>query len=413
MAIEEVIMKIAYLAPEIPALSATFVYNEILGLEGRGFEIVPLSVHVPKSMAREDEIKRLVGRTHYLYRESVWAFILANIVMIFRSPIRYFRTLFLAISDSMRIGLTTHIGMGILYRFLVASRVAGIMSGEGCQHLHSHFAHVPTDIAMYASRLSGVPFSFTSHANDLFERGWLLKEKVARSLFAATISEHNRKFLADQGADERKIHIVRCGVHSRAFTPREEKPLGSPPKIGTLGRMVEKKGFDVLIRACGVLKNKGVPLQVEIAGDGPMLEALRELVLSLDLSTAVSFPGPLSHDEGPVWLKGLDLFALPCRKDGRGDMDGIPVVLMEAMLSGVPSVSTRLSGIPELIEDEQTGCLADPDDPEGFASAINQILSDAPLRTQLRKNAIEKVRSEFDLSKNVVKLSNLFREEAS
>ena len=405
--------KIAYLAPEIPALSATFVYNEILVLEEKGFEILPLSVHVPASIAKEKDVEAIRRKTRYLYREIDANLLIDNAGALLKSPIRYLRTLGTALSDALSVGLFSRTGRGILYRFLVASRVVGLLKGEGCSHLHAHFAHIPTDIAMYASRLSGVPFSFTSHANDLFERGWLLKEKVARSLFAATISDHNRRFLADQGADERKIHIVRCGVDSRAFTPREEKPLGSPPKIGALGRMVEKKGFDVLIRACGILKNKGVPLQVEIAGDGTMLEALRELVLSLDLSTTVSFPGPLSHDEVPVWLKGLDLFALPCRKDGHGDMDGVPVVLMEAMLSGIPVVSTRLSGIPELIEDEQTGCLADPDDPEGFASAISQVLSDAPLRRQLRKNATEKVRSEFDLSKNVAKLSNLFRKETA
>ncbi len=401
--------KIAYLAPEIPALSATFVYNEILGLEERGFEIVPLSVHVPKSMAREDKVKGLVGRTHCLYRESVWAFILANIVMIFRSPIRYFRTLFLAISDSIRIGLTTHIGMGILYRFLVASRVAGILSGEGCQHLHAHFAHVPTDIAMYASKISGIPFSFTSHANDLFERGWLLKEKVERSRFAATISEHNRRFLVDQGAPREKIHIVRCGVHSSSFSTRGEKPLEEIPQIGTLGRMVEKKGFDDLVWACGILKDKGVAFHLDMAGDGPLEDDLQALVNSTGLSGEITFLGPLSHNQVSDWLRTLDLFALPCKRDRHGDMDGIPVVLMEAMLSGVPVISTRLSGIPELVEHGKTGFLADPDDPEGLGRAIQRLLSDESLRTSLRQNAIRKVQSEFDLWKNVEILSELFR----
>jgi colanic acid/amylovoran biosynthesis glycosyltransferase len=413
MAIEEVKTKIAYLAPEIPALSATFVYNEILGLEKRGWEIVPISVHVPRSVAQEGKVRGIAARTRYLYREPGWRFIATNIGMLFRGPLRYPRAMFLALGDALRIGLTTHVGMGLLYRFWVASRVAAILKKENCRHLHVHFAHIPTDIAMYASVMSGVPFTFTSHANDLFERGWLLSQKVARARFAATISEHNRRFLMNQGAPAEKIHVIRCGVDAGAFASRPAKSLNEPPRLGTLGRMVEKKGFDTLVQACGFLNTQGNRFHLEIAGDGPLQNDLQERVRSLDLTTMISFLGPLPHDRVPEWLQSLDLFVLPCKKDTRGDMDGIPVVLMEAMLSGIPVISTRLSGIPELVEDENTGLLAQPDDPQELARAIVRLLTDESLRGKIQRNAVLKVQSQFDLLQNVEKLSNLFSKVAA
>jgi len=402
-------IKIAYLAPEIPALSATFVYNEILGLEAEGFDVVPISVHMPLSKATGDAIQKLGDRTRYLYTRSGRGFFVTSFLMLMKKPISYVKALSTALSDVARTGMFNRTAMGLFYRFLVGSHVANILIQEECRHLHVHFAHIPTDIAMYASSISGIPFSFTSHANDLFERGWLLKEKVERSGFGVTISEHNRRFLAKKGAAGEKIHVVHCGVDASAFNAREPKTLSTVVKIGTLGRMVEKKGFDILVNACKTLKNRSVSVILEIAGDGPMREALENLAVSLDLSAEIRFIGPLFHSRVPEWMKGLDLFVLPCRKDSHGDMDGIPVVLMEAMLSGVPVVSTKLSGIPELVQDGKTGVLSDPDDPEGLASAIQRILSDASLRNVVRKQAIETVRAEFDLSKNVSRLSNLFR----
>lgn len=401
-------LKIAYLALEIPALSATFVYNEILMLEKMGFEILPISVLVPNSSVEGNEVTSLAGRTRCLYQETFRVFLWANISMIFRSPLGYFKALFMALGDFMRIGILSHTGIGLIYRFMVSSRIACLLRREGCLHLHAHFAHVPTDIAMYASMISGISFSFTSHANDLFERGWLLEEKVDRARFAVTISDYNRRFLIDHGAPARKIYIVHCGVDSRCFIARNGKPMGEVPRIGALGRMVEKKGFDILIRACGMLKQKGVAFHLEIAGDGTMREELEGLVRSLDLSPDVAFGGALSHNRVADWLGELDLFVLPCKRDRHGDMDGIPVALMEAMLSGVPVISTKISGIPELVKDGETGVLADPEDPEGMALAIERILSDESLRKRLCQNAIRKVQSDYDLSKNVEKLSSLF-----
>ncbi|MBW2706908.1 MAG: glycosyltransferase family 4 protein [Deltaproteobacteria bacterium] len=403
-------LKIAYLAPEIPALSATFVYNEILDLEKSGYQVVPLSVHQPHSPAEEEALEDLGSRTKYLYLMPKSKMLWDNLHLLVRRPVRYLRVLASAVGDVWRVGLFNRVGLGLLYRFLVAAGVARILLDENCTHLHVHFAHIPTDIAMYAAGMSAVPFSFTAHANDLFERGWLLEKKVRRAKFAVTISEYNRQFLIEKGGPGDKIHVVRCGVDHEAFAAGNARPSNSIPKIGTLGRMVEKKGIDDLIRACQMLKDRNIGFNLEIAGDGPMQSELQALVNDGDLAEQVHFTGPLAHEQVPRWLQSLDMFVLACKKDRNGDMDGIPVVLMEAMLAGVPVISCRISGIPELIEDGQSGLLAEPGNPAELARVIDRLLSDDNLHNDFRTNAMAKVQAEFELSKNVAVLDKLFRE---
>jgi glycosyltransferase involved in cell wall biosynthesis len=403
-------LKIAYLAPEIPALSATFVYNEILGLEKSGYRVVPLSVHLPHSPAEGEALGDLGSRTKYLYRTPKSKVLRDNLYLLARRPVRYLRVLASAVGDALRVGLLNRVGVGLLYRFMVAARAARILLDENCEHLHVHFAHIPTDIAMYAAGMSALPFSFTAHANDLFERGWLLEQKVLRAEFTVTISEHNRRFLIEKGCPGNKIHVVRCGVDPGAFAAGNTRPPHPIPKIGTLGRMVEKKGIDDLIRACQILKDRNIAFNLEIAGDGPMQSELQALVSDGDLAEQVHFKGPLAHEQVPEWLQGLDMFVLACKKDRYGDMDGIPVVLMEAMLAGVPVISCRISGIPELIEDGKSGLLAEPGNPVDLADAIARLLSDDNLQNDFRTNAMATVQAEFELSKNVAVLDKLFRE---
>ena len=400
---------IAYLAPEIPALSATFVYNEILRMERNGFRIVPVSVHVPESPARENGLEDLARRTVYLYRTSLRETIRSNAACFFQSPKAYVETLLTAACDTLRVGLGNRAGQGLLYRFFVASNLARILKKNGVRRIHAHFAHVPTDIAMYASRLCGIPFGFTAHANDLFERGWLIREKVARADFAVAISEYNRNFMVGRGADGKRIRIVRCGVDSKEISAKfSEKTEHALPVIGSLGRLVEKKGMDVLIAALGRLKEDGLEFRLEIAGDGPLTEELKRLSEHAGIAERTRFKGAIRHDDVFEWLRTLDLFALACKEDRSGDRDGIPVVLMEAMAAGIPAISTRISGIPELIEDGRTGLLAAPGDPESLADKIAFFLRNPTETSAMARNARKRICEEFDTDANARKLGRLF-----
>jgi len=392
---------IAYLAPEVPALSATFVYQEILELKRQNIDVRSVSIHRPKNKALSEELRKLESETFYLYEQSFLNTLFFNILLFISKPFRYLSIFKVALTDSLKVGITSHIGRGILYRFVIAASFVKYLKENHIEHIHSNFAHIPTDIAMYAAALHGVTYSFNSHANDLFERGWLLKEKVSRSKFAVTISDYNKNFLIKKGAEKEKINVIHCGVNTASFSNRGTKELSNPPLLGSLGRMVEKKGFDVLIRACEILKRKNISFKLQIAGGGPLKPELESLVNTLNLTGSIDFIDSISHKDVPDWIKNLDVFVLSCQKDKNDDMDGIPVVLMESMLSGVPVITTRISGIPELVENEETGLLCDPKDAESLAEKIQTLLSNYELRRTLCKNAISKVQSEFELDKNV------------
>ena len=406
-------LKIAYLAPEIPALSATFVTSEILQLEQLGFTVLPVSVHRPGVLARGPAEDELAGRTQYLYETQNAALLLESVAQFLASPGRFAATKLLALGDACSPGLAFRTRLGLLYRFMAAGKLARMLKQAGCRHLHAHFAHIPADLAMYAARLAGISFSFTCHANDLFQRGWLLKKKVRRARFTVAISDYNRQFLAKQGAAQKKIHVIHCGVDCSRFSPDFSALKSAVPRVGTLGRLVEKKGVHVLLRACALLKARDIPFRLEIAGDGPDRHMLEVLSAKLGLSSSVVFLGGLTHSAVADWMKGLTLFTLACLRDSSGDMDGIPVVLMEAMAGGTAVVSTRITGIPELITNGSAGLLAAPNNAEDLARAIGQVLTDEALRDRFRHAAVERVAGEFNLAKSVDRLSQLFREALS
>jgi glycosyltransferase involved in cell wall biosynthesis len=402
-------MKIAYLAPELPALSATFVYNEILQLEALGTEVVPFSVHASTSNIQEPRVQALAAKTFNLYAQSKGAVLADNVVMLASHPINYVKTLGMVFSDMWRVGLFSRTAFGLAYRMLFSASLAKRLLQNECKHLHVHFAHVPSDIAMYASSISSIPFSITAHANDLYERSWLLKEKVERSKFFATISEFNQRYLASQGVDLDKVKIIRCGVDPAQFSQRQEIPDNAIPRIGVIGRLVAKKGIDTLIEAVSLLKKQGMQVELQIAGSGPLDAELKSLVTEKELTTEdVCFLGVIPHSEVAGFIKSLDMFVLPCKQDENGDVDGIPVVLMEAMLSGVPVISSKLSGIPELVIANKTGLLIEQNDSVALAEAISKMINAPVLKVNLIEQAVVRVKQEFSQSDNAQKLNELF-----
>jgi glycosyltransferase involved in cell wall biosynthesis len=392
---------IAYLAPEIPALSATFVYEEMLGLERRGLAVVPFSVHRPLQAAAGHQ--ELADRTVYLYDGPKLLLALAGFRRLFRLP-GWRRGLGWLLQDMRECGLVRAAAWKLVFQFLSGARLANHLVGQGCVHLHIHFAHVPTQIGMYAAAMAGIPFTVMAHANDIFERGLLLSRKAERARKFLTISEYNRAYLERIGVAPEHLAVVRCGVSfpAREAVPSRESRLSW--RIGTLGRLVEKKGVDVLIRAVGLLRDRGHGVELAIAGDGPLRVELEALAASLGLGDSVHFEGNLSHAQVRGWMHELDIFVLACKPDANGDMDGIPVVLMEAMSQQVPVVSTRLSGIPELVIDGETGLLANPGDAAGLATQIGRLLAAPGLGQSLALLGAAHVRAEFGQEVNLDRL---------
>ena len=397
---------VAYLGPELPALSATFIYEELLGLERRGISIRPFTVRRPEHAATGQAA--LACRTQVLYGQTAIALALDAIGVLPSFGTRTLMALRWLLRDMTSIGLHRPMAWKLVFQWLVGARLARALIRDGCTHLHVHFAHTPTQIAMYASAFSGVPFTIMAHANDIFERGLLLRQKAQRALKLVTISQYNVAYLRSVGVPEDKLAVVRCGV---SFAPRADAPAYENKgryRVGTLCRLVEKKGVDDLLRALALLH--GAPWQVElsIAGDGPLRSELERQAGELGLRDRVQFVGALGHAEVAGWMHSLDVFVLACKKDSNGDMDGIPVVLMEAMSQRVPVVSTRLSGIPELVLHGSTGLLATPGDPGSLAHELRRLLDNPELQAQCARAALAHVEAEFGQEVNLDRLQGYF-----
>jgi colanic acid/amylovoran biosynthesis glycosyltransferase len=401
--------RIAYLAPELPSLSATFVTNEVWALEDKGLEIEAFSVHRPGHKAHGERAAELASRTTILYEQSLLCSTGALLANLFTHPLATLKAKARLISDIVKVGPFSKNALKLAYQFLRGAWLARELRRREVEHLHIHFAHVPTQIGMYAGSLASVPFTFMAHANDIFERPLLIREKVQRAKRGVSISQFNIELMDRQGADRENIEIVRCSVDS-TIEMRSEPIIAAdkPLVIGTLGRLVEKKGIDTLVQAGKLLKERGVSFHLEIAGDGPERELLEGLVQDYDLQNQVSFLGSMPHSDVMKWMRNLDSFVLAGKKDRNGDMDGIPVVLMEAMNTGIPVLSTRLSGIPELVIHKQTGLLSDPENAHQLADNLARLSEDHSLKNQLTTGAKNWIRDEFDQSLNANRLIKIF-----
>jgi glycosyltransferase involved in cell wall biosynthesis len=299
-----------------------------------------------------------------------------------------------------------------LFHLLVAAHwVRGIRS-QNVSHIHCQWIHACGTIGMYGAWLLGKTFSFTGHAADLFRNPVALKDKVERAEFIVAISEFHREFYRSLGAPNSKIHTVHCGIDITGFTPvvcilPESRPR---PRVITLGRYVEKKGFDRLIAAVGVLRRRGVNIECVVAGSGPLGQSLESQVRRLSLEDRVTVTNrPVLQEELNSFMSQGDVFAQPCVVAVDGDVDGTPRTLMEAMACGLPAIATRVAGIPDIIEDGKSGILVPPNDVYSLADAIEQLIEDPKFARRLGSSGRNRIHDAFKLPDCLVALSELFR----
>ena len=241
---------------------------------------------------------------------------------------------------------------------------------DGIEHIHAPWACGCATAAWFSSRLTTIPFSFTIRAWDIYPPDSLIQEKTRDALFIRSETQYNIDYLTKlTGCPAEKLHLTYNGV---PITSVKEGPaeLRPPYKLLAVGRLVGKKGYEHLIAACALLKEKEIEFHLDIIGDGNRMGPLTRLCRSLDLCSHVSFPGFLPYDQVPDYYQQADIFIMPCVIDSSGDRDGIPTVLLEALMNHLPVITTPVSGIPELIEDGVTGLLVPPENPEAIADAV-------------------------------------------
>lgn len=349
-----------------------------------------------ESYFKAEDMARIARETRYLYPLPVMETAQNILAAPFRFRGRFFAALWNALTGR-RESLRTRL-VGILH-FFVACHWAGRLRNEPVSHIHSQWIHSGGTVAMFGAWLMNQSFSFTGHASDLFRERAALVDKIARAEFIVCISEFHRRLYLDHGARPEQLRIAYCGINTSHFTPnRRTRTPDEPVHILSSGRLVEKKGFNVLIEACEVLRDRKFPFRCTIAGSGPDDAALRAQVKAAGLDDQIMITGePLTQEDIPTFMYSGDLYALPCVWAADNDVDGLPQMLMEAMACGLPAVSTNLVGIPDLILNGETGILVAPNDTSALADALMRLAEDDALAKNLAEAGRCHLIERFDL----------------
>ena len=273
----------------------------------------------------------------------------------------------------------------------------------GIDHVHAHFAGMAARTAFWIAKFFPITFSFTAHANDIFAPGNFeigLEKLIQTARLIITETDYSEKFLRERFPEHAdRIHRIYNGLNLAEFGHANFS--SDPPMIVAIGRLIPKKGFANLIRACALLVEHGRPFRCEIFGDGPLESQLRGQVEELGLQEFVQLPGPKPQHELRERLARANVFVLPSVPEAEGGMDNLPTVIMEAMATGLPVVSTRIGGIPEMVIDNETGFLMRPDDPMALADAIEKVINDRSLGQKLGQAGHERAQKLFSIEKNV------------
>lgn len=398
--------KAGYVVSLFPCWSETFILNEIAALSKKGIAITIFSIRRDLEKFTQEKAKPYLESTRYITIPGV---ISSLLIWALKKPFALMSLFTLAFSekpkrqDKLSKNLWS-IAAGCLF--------ARIAKKEGLSHIHAHFASYPATCAMAISRLSGIPFTFTAHAHDIFIDKSLLKEKIDASKAVVAVSGYNQKYIADYcgNGTASKIRVIHCGVDLSEYPQTQARNLNPKAVIVGIGRLVRMKGFEHLIRACAKIKDK-LPFECRIIGDGPLRNELNKLINDSGLGNSVFLDGILDNNRVKDLLKEASALVLPSVWDDKDGQDGIPLVLMEAMAQGVPVISSNISGIPELIEDFKSGLLVEPKDTAGLAKKLLLVLSDKDLQSRLALQARKKVAQEFNIAKSADLLFKLFTDD--
>lgn len=406
---------VAVLMSRFPAVTETFILREMIELERQGqpVRLVPMLKDSPPVI--HDAAKPWTGRALYTRFVSP-SIAFANLVMLIRHPIAYVTLLLRLLAGTI---LSPEIFVRTLALWPKSVFLARQLEREGIRHIHAHYATHPATMALVISKLSSITFSFTVHAHDIFVNRRLLRWKLRETRFVRAISDFNRRFLEELYPREAsgKIDVIHVGIEPHTYE-RTAAKLGAPsmtetPRILCVAAHKPYKGLPVLIEACAKLRDEGLVFQCNVVGHGPMRDELQSLITTRGLEHIVHLLGARSQDDVAKMMAEATLFALPSIVAADGQMEGIPVALMEAMASGRAVVSTAISGIPELIEHGVNGLLVPPGDVELFAEAIRTLLRDRERAAEMGRMGQAKVRAEFDIEQCVAELcARLEREVA-
>ena len=393
-----------------PRISETFISNEIRLLEEQGITVHIFSMRNPRESFTHKSVEAIRAEVTYL-PEAFWLylhrFLWPNLSTARKFRSGYARAFRLAWRRFLR-----NRNFMTFKHFFQAAYLVHHARGKNIAHLHAHFAHSPTSVAMFSSEISGIPFSFTAHAKDIYTSDReQIAEKIDKARFVVTCTRYNKEYLEELVGHRHTVHCIYHGIDLALFFAHAVQRTPAPPfTFLTIARLVEKKGIPDILEALALLAREGFPFRYILIGDGDDRNLIAARIRALDLAGHVTLTGTLAHEQVLATFQQADCFVLGCRIAANGDRDGIPNVLAESMALGVPVVATRVSGIPELVDHEHTGMLADAGRPVEFARTLQRIVTDQVLRQHIIGAARERVSQVFDNRRLIQELVALYRD---
>ncbi|MGH3342477.1 MAG: glycosyltransferase family 4 protein [Carbonactinosporaceae bacterium] len=408
--------RVIYIVRSWPRLSQTFILNEVLALQRRGVELVIYSLARSGEETVQAGVAEVSAPVRYLEDRPgpPWLSSLRlHLGLLAAAPLQYARVVAYCLA---RPWLAAGYGECTTLQCLsLAARIATDVStmrslGTNILHVHAHFAHDPALVGMLTARLSRLPFSFTAHARDLVQiPAAALAARASQARTVVTCCEANAAYITSVVPSRSRppVLVIHHGVDLSAFVPPPRRATVTVPTVVSVGRLVEKKGYLDLLRALAMVRDTGAAFNCKIFGDGPLRDQLSEVRDSLGLRDLVDLMGPRDNDRIAAELRAADLFVLTPLVTSDGDRDGIPNVLVEAMASGLPVVTTSAGGVTELVRHDTNGLVAAPGDVRRVADLVGALLSDPERRARLGAAARRTVERDFDIDAAARQLEGL------
>ncbi len=393
-------LRVGYVVSRFPKTTETFIAREAVAVGDLGHDVTMLAITRETDEIVQPGVERLLPDLIAGNDASVGELVRSQFSWFRRSPRRLARMWWRALAGNIR-------SLKFLIRALAVSAVAPWVAdrvvARDLEHLHAHWGSHSALLAHQIGILSGLPYTVTLHAHDLHINRTMLGEKLAAAAKVVTISEHNRELLADLYPELRTVEVVHCGVDVASIAPRSTEPDNFPPRLAVVAGLRNFKGHEYLLEALKILELRGRKIVLDVVGDGPLRGELEAKA-----GDNVVFHGALDV-ETALGIVGDSIMAvMPSVVMPDGRRDGIPVALIEAMALGVPVISTRVSGIPELVEHEITGLLVEQRAPEQLADAVERLLDDDDLRRILGERGRDRVEREFDLLASARRMADCF-----
>jgi colanic acid/amylovoran biosynthesis glycosyltransferase len=386
-------LRVGYVLKRFPRFSETFILNELLALQAQGAALQVFSLLTPPDEPRHARLAELLAPVTYLAKPS--------------------GTPTAVVDEADKALFAGNDARNIATLQAKAAEVARLARAAGITHLHAHFGSDPATVALLAARIIGGTFSFTAHARDIYHTyispsvdAEKRRAKLREAAFVVTVSDFNAAHLRNLCPEAAgRIHRLYNGIDLSLFTPTD---TGVPGRIIAVGRLVEKKGFAVLVDACAILRERGLTFDCRIIGDGPLQGALTARIAEHGLAGFVMLEGPMPQEQLADALGTAAIATLPCVITSDGDRDGLPTVLLEAMGKAIPVVTTTVTGGPKIVAQGETGLLCPPNDPAALADALAVLLADHDRARAM--GATGRLRAErlFDLQTNAARLAGYF-----